>query len=330
MTHQVSSTEKLRVITRRDLPVGTQAVQAALFNFSAYLYNMQIRYTTESFINKASILHNHKYDYSVTQYVNSKSKLKILCSIHGVFEQIPHHHLNGSGCSNCKGNHKSNTEDFILKSKSIHGDNYDYSLVNYLNNKSKIKILCYIHGEFEQIPSHHLNGSGCNKCGNDIKSKEFFLTESINIHGNYYDYSLVNFINTNSKVKIICPIHGEFEQRPIHHYKGAGCQICNESKGERIIRQYLIYNNIEFISQKRFKDCRDKKPLPFDFYLPKFNVCIEYDGEQHFKIKEVWGGIKELENTQKRDKIKTDYCDINNITLIRFNDNNLIKIKEII
>ena len=92
MTHQVSSTEKLRVITRRDLPVGTQAVQAALFNFSTYLYNMQIRYTTESFINKASILHNQKYDYSVTQYVNSKSKLKILCSIHGVFEQIPHHH----------------------------------------------------------------------------------------------------------------------------------------------------------------------------------------------------------------------------------------------
>ena len=335
MTHQVSSTEKLRVITRRDLSIGYQATQAALFDFPIYLYSMGNKLTTQKFIDKASIVHSRKYDYSVSNYSNSRTKIKIICQKHGEFEQLPSNHLFGNGCPKCAQLNTGNIlrmthNDFVNRCDKIHNQKYNYSLVNYIDNDTKVRIICPIHGEFEQTPQSHLNGCGCNKCGNSIKSKDFFISESLKVHGDYYDYSEVEFIDTNTKVKIICPIHGEFLQRAGHHYRGSGCLICNESKGERIIRQYLIDKNIEFVPQKRFKDCKDIRPLPFDFYLPKINTCIEFDGEQHFKIKEAWGGIKALENTQKRDKIKTDYCINNNIKLIRLNNDNITNIKEII
>ena len=290
-----------------------------------------LRMTLNDFVKKCDKIHNKKYNYSLVNYIDNDTKVKIICPEHGEFEQVPNIHLKGAECNKCSRNKlKIPLSTFIDKSNLLHSNRYDYSLVEYINNKTKVKIICPVHGEFEQIPSHHLNGRGCNNCGNNIKSKEFFLTESINIHGDFYDYSLVEYIDTKIKVKIICPVHGEFEQRPMHHYKGAGCQICNESKGERIIRQYLINNNFEFISQKRFKDCKDIKPLPFDFYIPKINACVEFDGEQHFKIIETWGGAEALENTQRRDRIKTNYCINNNIKLIRLNNDNIKNIKEII
>ena len=290
-----------------------------------------LRMTHNDFVNRCDKIHNQKYNYSLVNYIDNDTKVRIICPIHGEFEQTPQSHLSGSECNKCSHDKLRKSQlVFINKASLVHTQKYNYSLVEYKNNKTKIKIICPIHGEFEQTPQSHLNGCGCNKCGNSIKSKDFFISESLKVHGDYYDYSEVEFIDTNTKVKIICPIHGEFLQRAGHHYRGSGCLICNESKGERIIRQYLIDKNIEFVPQKRFKDCKDIRPLPFDFYLPKINTCIEFDGEQHFKIKEAWGGIKALENTQKRDKIKTDYCINNNIKLIRLNNDNITNIKEII
>lgn len=147
-----------------------------------------------------------------------------------------------------------------------------------------------------------------------------FIDESKKIHGIFYDYSLVNYKNTNEKIKIICPIHGEFEQRPKHHYNGSGCPICRESKGERDVRKSLEEKNISFIKQYRFPDCKDKRTLPFDFYLPELNTCIEYDGEQHFKSKEQWGGESGFIDRQRKDEIKNEYCIKNNIKLIRLSN----------
>lgn len=282
--------------------------------------------TLQNFIHVANTKHNYKFDYSIVKLINSTSKVDIICSKHGIFQQTPEVHLRGSECSKCSYEkrqvlNKSTTKEFIERSFKIHDDLYDYSLVVYKNNKKKVDIICPLHGVFNQIPSHHLQGSGCPKCGNKVKSKEFFLTESKTKHGDYYNYSNVDYIDTDTKVKIECPVHGEFEQRPRHHYNGAGCPMCRESKGERIIRKYLKENYIQFIPQKRFKDCRDKKPLPFDFYLPDFNICIEFDGEQHFKIKEQWGGEQGLLDRQRKDKIKTEYCENNNIKLIRIKNN---------
>ena len=232
---------------------------------------------------------------------------------------------------------------FINKALLIHDKLYDYSLVEYVNDKIKVKIICSKHGIFEQRPNNHLNlKHGCPKC-NDIKklimcqennlikslnTKSNFITKAILVHGDKYDYSLVNYINAVINLIIICPIHGKFEQLSNNHLNGSGCPICRESKGEKTIRNYLINKNINFIQQKKFPDCRDKRLLPFDFYLPDYNTCIEFNGRQHYEIIENWGGIEGLKDQQKKDKIKTEYCQNKNISLltIKFNEDILNKL----
>lgn len=149
------------------------------------------------------------------------------------------------------------------------------------------------------------------------------------IHYNSYDYSLVDYKNTESPVIIKCNTHGKFEQIPRIHLQGSGCPLCCESKGEKEIRSYLISNNIEYIPQHRFPDCKLKKPLAFDFYLPKSNLVIEFDGIQHYKPVKRFGGEDYLKVIQVRDKIKTEYCIKNNIKLVRikYNDNLIEMIK---
>lgn len=100
-------------------------------------------------------------------------------------------------------------DEFIKRAEIIHGNKFDYSLTKYINQKTKVKIICPTHGEFNQNTYEHLNGSGCPNCIGKNKTTEYFIKESIKIHGNKYDYKLVNYINSNIKVKIICPIHGE-------------------------------------------------------------------------------------------------------------------------
>ncbi len=288
------------------------------------------RKTKEQFIEKAIKIHDNKYDYSLVNYINSKIKVKIICPIHGVFEQIPNSHINKKyGCPKCSGIAKQTTDEFIQKAVNIHDNKYDYSLVNYVNNETKVKIICPIHGVFKKTPTSHINKkNGCPDCSiYKKKTNNDFIEQSIKIHGNKYDYSLVNYKNNNTKVKIICPIHGIFEQITYNHMSGQGCPYCKESHGEKEILKILEDNKIIFERQKTFKECKYKSLLKFDFYLPKYNVCIEYDGIQHFNIKKYWGGEKEFENIQIRDKIKTNFCNENNIKLFRINFNENIKDK---
>jgi very-short-patch-repair endonuclease len=271
-------------------------------------------------LNKCKLIHNNKYDYSLVEYKNMKTKVKIICPIHGVFEQNLNNHIYKKyGCPDCGGTKKINTEEFIKKSKKIHNNKYDYSLVEYKNMKTKVKIICPIHGEFEQEPRHHLNNSGCQICNGGVKyNNKIFIINAIKTHGNKYDYSLVDYKNNNTNIKIICPIHGVFEQNPNNHIsKKYGCPICSESKGEKQIRLYLQENNVKYERQKKFKDCKYKYPLPFDFYLIEYDLCIEYDGEQHYKSFDFFGGDKRLKIQQKKDKIKNDFCEKNNINLLR-------------
>jgi very-short-patch-repair endonuclease len=221
---------------------------------------------------------------------------------------------------------KITTEEFINRCKLIHGDKYDYSLTEYRTLEDKVKIICKKHGEFNQSPNNHLKGHGCSSCAGSKKlTTNDFIYKANLIHNNKYDYSLVEYINVDTKIKIICKEHGIFKQTPYKHINNKqGCYKCNESKGEREIRQYLNENNIRFIPQNKFTKCVDINPLPFDFYLPDYNMCIEYDGEQHYKSVEHWGGLNGLLDRQKKDKIKTDYCLINNIKLIRIKYNQKI------
>ena len=214
---------------------------------------------------------------------------------------------------------KSNTKEFVDKASFIHNYKFDYSLVIYINNSTKVKIICPIHGIFKQSPGSHLNGNGCPMCSKNKKfSTEDFIKKAIEVHGDRYDYSLVIYFNAFKKVKIICKEHGVFEQLPTNHLSGKnGCPICCSSKGEEKIRNWLMENKFLFIEQHRFKDCKNKLSLSFDFYLPKLNICIEYDGIQHFKPISYFGGEEKLLFAQKSDKIKTKYCKDNKIKLIR-------------
>lgn len=213
---------------------------------------------------------------------------------------------------------KLTTEEFIERAKLVHGDKYDYSLTEYKSAHDTINAICEKHGEFYQKAYSHLSGKGCDKCGGTQKyTNETFIAKSKEKHGNKYDYSLVNYTLAHNRVKIICPEHGEFNQLPYTHIQGFGCYQCADSKGEREIKNFLIKQNIVFESQKTFDGCKDKRLLKFDFYLPSLNLCIEYDGEQHFYPIKRFGGKNAFRETKKRDKIKTEYCFNNNIQLIR-------------
>ena len=282
--------------------------------------------TTKQFIEDAIKIHGDKYDYSLVDYKNAKTKVKIICPIHGDFLQNPNNHLQGHGCPKCTGKYKI-LEDFIQEAKQIHGDKYDYSLVDYKNVKTKVKIICLIHGVFNQTPDCHLQGQGCPDCGHNIRTTEQFIQEAKQIHGDKYDYNKSIYKKHNIKTEIICPIHGSFWQTPHHHLDGSGCPDCCESHGERDVAKYLTEHNLFFEREKKFNDCKNINFLPFDFYLPELNTCIEYDGRQHFESIEGWGGEKNLKEIQTRDQIKNKYCIDNNIKLIRIKYNENIEEK---
>ena len=290
------------------------------------------RKNNDYFIEKSKKIHKNKYDYSLVNYHDNKTNVKIICPDHGVFEQLPNSHLNGHGCFKCgyvekANNTKRTTSQFIEKSKKIHNNKYDYSLVDYINIKSKVKIICPVHGVFEQRTDAHLNGHGCLKCVKTIITTEDFIINANKIHKNKYDYSLVDYISTNSKVKIVCSKHGVFKQAPSNHLKENGCPSCRQSKGENHIEEILKEHKVPYVKQKTFKNCKYKQILSFDFYLTEQNTLIEYDGKQHFMPIKHFGGVKNFENIKIRDKIKTEYCINNNILLLRIKYDENIKNK---
>ena len=238
--------------------------------------------TKEEFIEKAQLIHGDKYDYSLVKYIGSRQKVKIICPIHGEFEQTPNSHLQGVGCSRCYFDTKQYTqEEFIEKANLIHDNKYDYSKTIYNGITEKVKIICPIHGEFEQKASSHISGSGCYQCGCEKRklSIQEFIEKSNLIHKNKYDYSLVDYKSSQDKVKIICPIHGEFEQQPNNHLHGQGCPKCSEVK---IVSKYEdeIFDYLNSIGIKNIE--RNNRfilyPKELDFYLPDYNLAIEFNG----------------------------------------------------
>lgn len=206
--------------------------------------------TCDDFIRKAINIHGNKYDYSKVDYINNSTKVCIICPKHGEFWQTPNNHLNGQGCYFCgiekvSKIYSKDTDWFINKSACIHNNKFDYSKVEYINNHTKVCIICPVHGEFWQSPNVHLNGHGCPKCNierlilRNTKNTEYFIKKAIDIHGDKYDYNKVVYSGCKVKVEIICPIHGSFWQRPNLHLRGDGCPNCKSYKGENIIEEYL-------------------------------------------------------------------------------------------
>lgn len=226
--------------------------------------------TREEFIKRAREVHGDKYDYSKVDYKGVIEKVCIVCKEdgHGEFYQVAGSHLMGRGCPKCSGNIPTTLKEFIKKANKIHRNKYDYSKVDYKNNKEKVCIICPDHGEFFQTPKNHLvGGQGCRKCGYLIVSKSLrkttisYIKEARKVHGDKYDYSKVEYKNSKDKVCIICPSHGEFYQNANSHLLGVGCPKCStESKRltdkEFIKKARKIHGELYDYSKVEYKNTR--------------------------------------------------------------------------
>ena len=344
----------------------------------------------DSFISKANLIHNFKYDYSLVNFNNNKEKISIICKTHGVFMQRVSAHLEGRGCPDC-GRAKSNdsqritNSDFIKFLERKFGKAYDYSKVIYKNKRSKINIICPHHGEvtvsydflkgndvpcilckkpnkdfdypltsvdnfirnarlifpdydYNKVCNYHKNdlneftcikhnqtfikscgsilrGHGCPECER-LKKQQTFIQKAKAIHNNRYTYCSTVYKNSDTKVCITCPKHGDFLQKPVDHLQGYGCIYCHNYKGEKDIIEFLKRHNIEFQYQKRFSDLKDIGYLSYDFYIPPKQTLIEYNGIQHYKPIDFFGGKEAYDLQIKHDIIKRDYAKAHNLNLI--------------
>ena len=358
--------------------------------------------TTEEFILESIGVHQNKYIYKYVVYKGREIKVRIVCKEHGEFLQRPSVHLRGGGCPVCAKEESAKKysmglEGFIKKAIEIHGNYYDYSKVVYVNSKTKVIIICPEHGEFEQVPSSHLQGTKCLECSIENNRRDFdeILTEFAKVHNNKYEYPQREWKRMSSKIKIICPTHKEFHQRVSSHLNGRGCIECayeefSQSPDEVIERLKVVHNNkftypkIEgeilkldtyikiicpFHTEFRQKAsnhmngqgcprCKSERKLVgkhesevfkpvleslcenvkiesqypverdgyganfnyyVDFYLPELNLAIEYDEKQHYKPKHV-----------KKDKNRQNYiekqlgCDFLRINDSEFMENHNI------
>jgi hypothetical protein len=284
--------------------------------------------TTEQFIEDAIRIHQFKFDYSLVKYEGVKTHVDIICDQGHTFKQSPNDHLNGHGCKICSGwgELKFNPQEFIIRAKSIHGDRYDYSKSVYLDHDSDLIIICQVHGEFLQSPKRHLvHKNGCRKCGYESMAdksrltKDEFVKKSLEVHFGLYSYDNFNYVSFSTPSYVTCHKHGDFKQSPKDHIiQKQGCPKCRLSKGETIIKNYLDQHQIHYITQKTFPNCinpNTQRKLKFDFYIPYNNMCIEFDGEQHYKQAQLFRG--KLEEIQFRDNLKNIYCKEKNIPLLR-------------
>lgn len=238
----------------------------------------------DNIISRMKSTHGGKYDYSRVEYINCRTEVEIICPIHGSFKQLPLTHINGQGCPKCAGKNR-NTEDIIDLIKGVHGDKYDYSKIVFTKMDEPICLVCPIHGDFFITPNKIIQrGSGCKKCAMEKRIELHretiggFIERSNEIHSNFYDYSIVNFISMRDKVDIICPKHGLFSQFPFDHVNGHGCPKCgnNISNAEDEIYSFIVGLLGEDKVVRHNRDLLNGQEI--DIYIPELNIAFEYDG----------------------------------------------------
>jgi len=299
--------------------------------------------TTSEFIQKANKVHNHKYTYP-DEYINVKTKIKIICPIHGEFYQRSDNHLSGQGCPTCSTKKKLKYKEFIYRSNAIHNNQYEYP-DEYINSYTKVRIICPVHGDFFQTPNKHLSGHECTYCNKSAKlTNEQFIQKAHTIHNNKYEYP-DEYTNARANIRIICPIHGEFYQQSSSHLSKHGCPSCsnkNKNKNKKlttkifITRSSKIHNN-KYDYPNEYINARTKIkvicPIHGEFYQRSSShlnekqgcqKCTSYKGYSKKSIS--WlNEIAKKENIHihhaenggeysiPRTKYKADgYCEVNN------------------
>lgn len=292
------------------------------------------KYTTEEWIKYFKEVHGDKYDYSETDcsHRDEKGRVKFICKEHGEFWMTPQNHKQGQGCRKCMGIKlsllkRSNKDEFVRKAVKVHGNEYDYDNVDYINNWTNVSIGCHIHGLFPQTPHNHLSGAGCPICkkykigkANKYTLNEFIVAAN-KVHCNKYDYTKTEYIDIYRHITITCPIHGDFIQAPRDHLQGCGCQKCRSSKMEEELITFLNSKDITYEYQKRFK-WLGKQSL--DFYLPKHNIAIECQGLQHFQPSSFGSSKYKAEDMLKYvrglDNKKVKICEEHGIKILYYSN----------
>lgn len=264
----------------------------------------------------------------ISTYKSDRDKVKCKCKLCNYeWEDSATHLKQGRGCGNCKRLKKreENAQNFFLTSSLVHNNKYDYSKFVYVDSQTKGIIICPEHGEFLQIPNSHIKGRGCPKCaGNNWKrTSSEFIEKAQKLHGNDYDYSEVDYRTCKDKVLIICNKCGQrFLQTPDGHLQGKGCSNC------KLQSQTKVYNKLKqsFPSEEILFEVGSRtipwlKAQRFDIYFPKYNIAVEYNGEQHYVPVEHFGGQIGLEQTQKRDLLKREKCNENQCVLFELKYN---------
>jgi hypothetical protein len=256
------------------------------------------------FIKKSIAIHGNKFNYSKTRYINSCTKVTIVCDKHGEFTQLPSNHFK-HGCGTCgRELNKRNIllkskckEEFIAKANKLHGNTYDYSKTLYVTAPKKVIVICKKHGEFNISPNNHLRGKGCPLCGRDrsrvakLKFFDDYQPEYIKLYGDKYDYSTVVWKGGSRPINVICKIHGEFSILPYVHKNGKGCQNCSNQHSSMSIKwlnlmeihystriQHAKYMGEFCISGTRYKA---------DGFSKDINTIFEFNGD-------FWHGNPEL------------------------------------
>jgi len=280
--------------------------------------------TKNMIISEAVKIFGDLYDYSLVKDSSPNDKIQIICKEHGIFTKTPHEHIVlQKGCPFCaREKHKKKVNEFIVDSnlKNRHLEIID----DYKSMGEKIMFKCLICGyKWMAAPSKIQCGNGCPKCNKKVKPTTNELIERFNkIHGNKYIYDVNNIestiYNSNYKINIKCPIHGNFNQSYYLHLNGCGCPTCSESKLEREMRLTLEENKIEYKTQHVINGLKNVLPLKLDFFIPQKNIAIECQGKFHFEIINGLGGKQGFDSQHKNDIIKQQFCKDNNIQLLYF------------
>jgi len=219
----------------------------------------------ELFIEKSQKIHGIFYDYSQVEYDGANKKVEIICPTHGSFQQTPSMHTQGNGCPNCYNDSRRKrgevwaddaARSFVSKAQNVHGQNFDYSKVNYIRSGLAVEIICQTHGSFFQAPSIHLQGVGCNSCKEDIHRKKMsavksnaakaFEDRAKKIHHLKYDYSKSHYVDSDTKLIVTCKLHGDFQQTPNKHLAGQGCPKCREILNKEFHKKRSLTAKAEF------------------------------------------------------------------------------------
>lgn len=178
-------------------------------------------------------VHNNKYNYELVVYINSKTKINIVCLEHGEFQQTPNSHLNGNGCHVCArkqstvNNNTCSRENYFKLFKDIHGDKFDYSESKYISHNKPIQIKCNtcLMYFMQQPQVHKISTLPCPHCR--VMNTDKFITQSNIVHNNKYNYAKSVYTHIHDKIIIVCESHGEFNQQAASHLNGNGCPQCS-------------------------------------------------------------------------------------------------------